>query len=158
LADETLYTVQDAIHLVDESRKAGMTDKMLFNIKIQKVGGLRNAMKTAEVARESNIPIMIGGMFPSSYGKLANCHYAIALGEVLESDGVHPSRDYIDPEVPLIQDLEELERMEGGYRVMESFKNRPGFGARVNMDVMKGQAIHIDFGSYYPDFIGFRIK
>ena len=157
MADETLYTLQDATFLAEESRKRDLINKILFNVKIQKVGGLRNAMKVAQLAQANNIPIMIGGMFPSSYGKLANCHYAIALGEVLDSDGVHPSRDYIDEENSLIYDLDAIECMENGYRSMEVFQNRPGFGVQVNMDLIERNLIYIDLGKYYPDFGDFKI-
>jgi len=157
MADETLYTLQDAIFLAEESRKRGLVNKILFNVKVQKVGGLRNAMKVAQLAQTNNIPIMIGGMFPSSYGKLANCHYAIALGDVLDSDGIHPSRDYIDEENSLIFDLNAIEIMENGYRSLDVFQNRPGFGANINMDIIKRNLIYIGLEKYYPDFSDFKI-
>jgi L-alanine-DL-glutamate epimerase-like enolase superfamily enzyme len=71
MADETLYSLDDACFLVEESRRVGLVEKVLFNIKVQKVGGLKNAMRVAELARENHIPVMIGGMLPTSFGKLA---------------------------------------------------------------------------------------
>jgi L-alanine-DL-glutamate epimerase-like enolase superfamily enzyme len=157
MADETLYTLEDARFLVEESRKANSVEKILFNIKVQKVGGLKNAMQVATLARENHIPIMIGGMFPSSYGKLANCHFAIAVGNVLDSDGVHPSRDYIDEKKTLIQNLDELEQMEKGQRVLKVFKTRPGFGASVDMALAEKIEIKIKLSGYYPDLRKFKI-
>lgn len=157
MADETLYTLEDASYLVGEAVRAGVVEKLLFNIKVQKVGGLKNAMLVAEIARRHNIPIMIGGMFPSSYGKLANCHYAIAVGRVLDSDGVHPSRDYIDSDRPVIDNLDELECMVDGCRDMTVFQGRPGLGGQIDTDLLKRQSIKVDLDGYYPDFNGFRI-
>lgn len=157
MADETLYTRDDAVFLIEECSRAGSIDKLLFNIKIQKVGGLKNAMEVAELARKHRVPIMIGGMFPSSYGKLANCHYAIAVGKVLNSDGVHPSRDYIDPDLPVILNLEKLELMADGRRVMSIFQNLPGFGGCVDLNLLQQNSIQVDWGDYYPDFRHFKI-
>ena len=157
MADETLYTLDDAKALVEAGKKAGRTDRLLFNIKVQKVGGLKNAMKAAQIAKDNGIPIMIGGMFPSSYGKLANCHYAIAVGQVLDSDGVHPSGDYIDPKDSIIRNLEKLERMENGYRRMDVLEKRPGFGGEVILAALKRNAIRFNFGGYYPDMYEFKI-
>ena len=157
MADETLYTMDDAIALIDKSSRAGVLDKLLFNIKVQKVGGLRNAMRVGNIAKQYGIPVMIGGMFPSSHGKLSNCHYAIALGGVMASDGLHPSKDYIDTSASVVKNFQELELMNDGSRILDVFQDVHGFGSVIDEDVIRKNAINIDFGSYYPDFKGFKI-
>jgi L-alanine-DL-glutamate epimerase-like enolase superfamily enzyme len=157
MADETLYTVDDAVNLISRTKGCGTLEKLMFNIKVQKVGGLRNAMIVGNMARENNIPIMIGGMFPSSYGKIANCHYAIALGGIMESDGLHPSGDYVDVNNPVITNREQLEVVKDGERITKVFENLRGFGGDINEGILKRHSIKVDLGKYYADFEGFRI-
>jgi len=155
MADESLYTLEDAHRLID---LAGDSDKLLFNVKVQKVGGLRNAMKVAALAKEKGIEIMIGGMFPSSLGKLANCHYALAIEGFLESDGIHPSLDYIPESHSVVSNISELEVVADERRDLSVFGDKPGFGAIVSEQMIKDHLINIDLSQYYPDFSGFRIR
>ncbi|MGM5488721.1 MAG: mandelate racemase/muconate lactonizing enzyme family protein [Nanobdellota archaeon] len=157
MADETLYTLEDGVQLIDMAKDAGVIDRMMFNIKVQKVGGLRNAMRLGKMAQEEGVEIMVGGMFPSSYAKLANCHYSIALGKVMASDGIHPSRDYVDMNNPVIKNIEDIEVMHEGKRDLSIFRDYTGIGGDVDERVIKGNSMKINFGDYYPDFEGFRI-
>ncbi len=54
LADESLFTIQDAMTLVQENAAD------LFNIKLMKLGGLRPALKVGAIAEAAGIPCMVG--------------------------------------------------------------------------------------------------
>ena len=155
MADESLYTLEDAHKLID---LAGDSKKLLFNVKVQKVGGLMNAMKVAALAKEKGIEIMIGGMFPSSLGKLANCHYALAIQDFLESDGIHPSLDYIPENRSVVSNISQLEIVANGKRDLSVFGDKPGFGAIVSEQMIMDHVINVGLSNYYPDFSGFKIR
>jgi muconate cycloisomerase len=76
LADESLYSVHDALQLI----KQHAAD--LFNIKLMKVGGLRPAMNVAAIARAANIGCMVGSMPELGLATMAGAHFALATSQV----------------------------------------------------------------------------
>lgn len=148
MLDESIVSKEDAEYFIemaerDEIRK----NKLLFNIKIDKVGGLYAATEIAGKAKRYGIGIMIGGMFPSSYGKLVNCQFAISMDNVIPSDGVHPSIDYVS--VPLIKKIDECEKMLGGYRDLSVFYALKGMGGEIDEEVLRESIIQIDLPDRY---------
>jgi len=133
--DESLTTekhISDFFDLIKNRKING--NSALLNVKIEKVGGLKQAVELAEKASKYGIDLMVGGMFPSSYGKLVNCQYALAVENIVPSDGVHPSIDYVS--TPLIHEISEVEKMNGGYRDLSVFYGRSGMGAKINSEVL----------------------
>lgn len=84
MADESVWTVEDARRLVD----AGAAD--LLNIKLAKTGGIRGALAIADVAREAGIDCMVGAMMEPRISITAAAHLAIA----------HPAITLIDLDSP----------------------------------------------------------
>ena len=84
MADESVWTVQDARRLVD----AGAAD--LLNIKLAKTGGIRGALAIADVAQEAGIDCMVGAMMEPRISITAAAHLAIA----------HPAITLIDLDSP----------------------------------------------------------
>jgi o-succinylbenzoate synthase len=148
MLDESLVTDEDADYFIGLAEKKVLKrNNMLFNIKIDKVGGLKAAAEIARNAKEHGIDIMIGGMFPSSYGKLVNCQFALGIENVAPSDGVHPSLDYVS--TPIIKDIEKCEKMSGGYRDLSVFYNTPGMGAEIDKKVLVENSIDLALPEKY---------
>jgi len=73
IADESLYSPRDAIHLIKENAVK------LFNIKLAKAGGLAEARKIYMIAQAADITCLLGSLIESSLGMLANYHFARAF-------------------------------------------------------------------------------
>jgi len=76
LADETVYTPEDAINVVR------MNAADIINIKIMKPGGLYKSLKIAAIAEAANIPLAIGSMVEMGVGTAAGAHFASACKNV----------------------------------------------------------------------------
>jgi len=76
LADESLFTIQDAMTLVQKNAAD------LFNIKLMKLGGLRPAQKLAAIAEAAGIPCMVGSMPELGVATMAGVHFALAVPNV----------------------------------------------------------------------------
>ena len=76
LADESLYSLQDAHDLV----RWKAAD--VFNIKVMKPGGLWRAKKIAAVAEAAGIPCEVGSMVEMGPGTAAGLHFALSTKAV----------------------------------------------------------------------------
>lgn len=85
MADESLFTARDAIRLI----KLQACD--LFNIKLMKCGGIREAMAIADIAEAAGIPCMIGSMMESPVSVSAAVHLGCA----------HRNMKFFDMDAPL---------------------------------------------------------
>ncbi len=98
MADESLFSPADALRLL-ECRAVD-----LFNIKLMKSGGLRNARAIHAVAKAAGVPCMVGCMIESRIGIAAAAHFACGQSGIIAAD-----LDAID--------LMEEEAIEGGVRL-----------------------------------------
>ena len=87
LADEATFNLDDVKRVV-ESKSADM-----INIKLMKCGGLSNAVKILEYAREHNVTCMLGSMLEGPISINAALHLAMAYSDVIK---------YIDLDSPLL--------------------------------------------------------
>ncbi len=87
LADESAFNLEDVKKVV-ESKSADM-----INIKLMKCGGLTNAVKILEYARENKITCMLGSMLEGPISINAALHLAMAYSDVIK---------YIDLDSPLL--------------------------------------------------------
>jgi L-alanine-DL-glutamate epimerase-like enolase superfamily enzyme len=76
MADESCYNHYDARRLI----KAGACDSV--NIKFAKSGGINEARKIHDTAKEAGVPCMIGSMLESRMALTANLHFAYASPNV----------------------------------------------------------------------------
>jgi o-succinylbenzoate synthase len=76
MADESLYSLQEAMHLVQR----GAAD--IFNIKLLKPGGLYRSRQVAAVAEAAGIPCIVGSMPEMGVGTAAGLHFAAATRAV----------------------------------------------------------------------------
>lgn len=74
-ADESCFSWQDAEAVV----RAGAAD--VLNIKIAKTGGLHNAMKIAQIARDAGLACVLGTAFGTGLTVAAKLHLASAIGD-----------------------------------------------------------------------------
>ena len=72
MLDESVFSVADARRALD----AGAADRI--NIKLQKTGGIHEALRIADLAQERGVPCMIGCMIESRVAILAAAHVACA--------------------------------------------------------------------------------
>ncbi len=70
MADETIYTPEDAVNLI--RRRAAD----IFSVGILKPAGLLGAKKIAHIAEAGGIPIAVGSLFESGIGTAAGVHFA----------------------------------------------------------------------------------
>ena len=87
LADEAAFSLADVKKVV-ESQSADM-----INIKLMKCGGLTNAVKILEYARENSVTCMLGSMLEGPISINAALHLAMAYSDVIK---------YIDLDSPLL--------------------------------------------------------
>jgi len=85
MADESLFSSRDALHLVT----GHYVD--LLNIKLMKCGGIANAWKIASIAETTGVACMIGSMMEPAHSVAAAAHFAAA----------HPNIQYFDLDAPL---------------------------------------------------------
>jgi len=100
VADEAFLTEQDAQAL----SAAGIP----LNFKIQKVGGIRQALVIEQATREACKPptaSLVGGTFPTAIGRAYDQHAACVLvSATLPSDGWQPATDWFHGERHLIHE------------------------------------------------------
>ena len=87
LADESAFNLEDVKKVV-ESKSADM-----INIKLMKCGGITNAIKILEYARENSVTCMLGSMLEGPVSINVALHLAMAYSDVIK---------YIDLDSPLL--------------------------------------------------------
>ena len=91
MADESVFTHHDARRII--AQKACHS----INIKFSKSGGIQEAIKIHDLAKEKNIPCMMGGMLESRLALSAKIHFAMA----------HDNIKYYDMDTCLLGHLED---------------------------------------------------
>jgi o-succinylbenzoate synthase len=91
LADESVFSAEDAIHLIEE-RAAD-----LINIKLMKTGGIYNALKICDIAEIYGVECMIGCMLEGKLSVSAAAHLAAAKSIITKADLDGPSLCKVDP-------------------------------------------------------------
>ena len=87
LADEAAFNLEDVKRVVE----SGSAD--MINIKLMKCGGLTNALKILEYARENSVTCMLGSMLEGPISINGALHLAMAYSDVIK---------YIDLDSPLL--------------------------------------------------------
>ncbi|MEA3387305.1 MAG: dipeptide epimerase [Patescibacteria group bacterium] len=80
MADESIFSPQDALELVTMGAVDGL------NIKLMKCGGIYNALKIAAIAETAGIPCMVGSMMESHLSVTAAAHFAVSHSIVKRFD------------------------------------------------------------------------
>ncbi len=91
LADESVFSLEDAIHICQE-RAAD-----LINIKLMKTGGIYQALKICGVAESYGVECMTGCMLESKIAVSAAAHLSAAKGIITRADLDGPSLCKTDP-------------------------------------------------------------
>lgn len=91
LADESVFSAQDAIHLIQEQAAD------LINIKLMKTGGIYEALKICAIAESYGVECMIGCMLESKIAVSAAAHLAAGKGIITRADLNGPSLCREDP-------------------------------------------------------------
>jgi L-alanine-DL-glutamate epimerase-like enolase superfamily enzyme len=133
MADESLFTVEDAVDLV-RSRAVDV-----FCVKLYKVGGLSAARRIAAVAKGANILINCGGLATvSNFEAAAAAHFCATIparqtfGAAEFVFGLGPLGD--DP----LSANSPLSIVEGGVKVPEE----PGLGLKLNEAMLEKMTLH----------------
>ena len=80
MADESVYNHHDALRLIANDACH------YINIKFAKSGGIHEALKIIGVAKENNVPCMLGGMLESRVALTAFAHFAAANPQIIFYD------------------------------------------------------------------------
>jgi muconate cycloisomerase len=80
MADESCHTVQSALELVKKQAVS------IFDIKLDKNGGIHNANKIGTIAHASNLPLYAGSNPGSSISAATSAHFFAALPNVIGGD------------------------------------------------------------------------
>ena len=91
LADESVFSAEDAIHII-QTRAAD-----LINIKLMKTGGIGKALQICSVAEIYGVECMMGCMLESRLSVAAGAHLAAAKGCITKCDLDGPSLCSVDP-------------------------------------------------------------
>jgi L-alanine-DL-glutamate epimerase-like enolase superfamily enzyme len=121
MADEALFSAQDAIRLV----KAEACD--YFNIKLMKCGGVENALKIAHIAEAANIRAMVGCMLETRLALTAAAHVLAAQDNIVFADLDGNASHSLDP-------------IAGGMTVSGgaiTLSDEPGLGLDIEPDFLK---------------------
>lgn len=122
MADESCYTHHDARRLI----RAQACN--YINIKLVKSGGICEALKIQELAKQAGIACMLGSMLESRLALSANLHFAYAADNVI----------FHDLDTCLIGQLEDPvingAKYNGYFLEMDDL---PGIGADINEDFLK---------------------
>ncbi len=122
MADESVYTHHDADRIL--RNKAAE----YINIKFAKSGGIQEAMRIIETARQYGVKCMIGSMLESRLALTANVHFAMAFDDIV----------FYDLDTCLLGQLEDP--VIGGvvYRGMDlHIEDVPGIGAEVDQSYLE---------------------
>lgn len=91
LADESVFSAEDAVHII----QTGAAD--LVNIKLMKTGGIGKALQICSVADIYGVECMMGCMLESRLSVAAGAHLAAAKGCITKCDLDGPSLCSVDP-------------------------------------------------------------
>ncbi len=108
---------------------ARLSERLMFNVKVGRVGGLDEALRIYRRAHADGRPLWVGGMFETCIGRLVNLALGSLAGftrggDVSGSDRYHDA-DLVDPPIRLEPD--------GRLRVPRG----PGIGATVRADEIR---------------------
>jgi L-alanine-DL-glutamate epimerase-like enolase superfamily enzyme len=122
MADESCYNHHDARKLIN----SGAVDYL--NIKFSKSGGILEAQKIHEIALQTGVKCMIGGMLETRLALSANLHFALASPNVVFFDMDSALLGHLTD--PVIGGL-----IYNGYHV--DVPDAPGIGADVKPEFLK---------------------
>jgi O-succinylbenzoate synthase len=101
---ETPVCLDESIHSAEDARKAlDLGACRVINIKVSRVGGLREAKRVHDVCRARGVPVWCGGMHEFGVGRAANVAVASLPGFTLPGDvsgsDKYYREDVVDPPV-----------------------------------------------------------
>jgi O-succinylbenzoate synthase len=98
-AIQTPVCLDESIHSADDARKAiELGSCRVINIKVSRVGGLREAKRVHDLCRARGVPVWCGGMHEFGIGRAANVAIASLPGFTLPGD-VSGSDKYYDEDL-----------------------------------------------------------
>lgn len=115
MADESLYSLADAQVLIDHQACH------MFNIKLMKTAGIQGALEIFRLAKEENIPCMMGSMIEGYVGMAAAIHFAAGMNTIT----------YNDLDVPFMWKLTDQAKKQMGFTInrnMLTLSHQAGLG------------------------------
>ncbi len=127
---QTKLCLDESIRHVRDAEMALELDACrIINIKTGRVGGMTEAIRIHDVAKDHNVPVWCGGMLESGIGRVHNIHLSSLENFQLPGDVSASKRywkeDIVDPEVTVSP--------QGTIRVPDA----PGTGFRIKEDLIE---------------------
>jgi O-succinylbenzoate synthase len=119
---KTPVCLDESIHSADDARKAlDLAACRVINIKVSRVGGLREARRIHDLCVERNVPVWCGGMHEFGIGRAANIAIASLPGFTLPGDvsgsDKYYREDLVEPPIRAIEGAVAVPQDEGlGHR------------------------------------------
>jgi O-succinylbenzoate synthase len=104
---KTPICLDESIHSADDARKAlEIGACRVINIKVSRLGGLREAKRVHDLCLERNVPVWCGGMHEFGIGRAANVAIAALPGFTIPGDVSGSDKYYADDivEPPILAD------------------------------------------------------
>ncbi len=106
----TPVCLDESIHSADDARKAlDLGACRAINIKVSRVGGLREAKRVHDVCHARGVPVWCGGMHEFGIGRAANVAVASLPGFTLPGDvsgsDKYYAEDLVDPPIRAVDGL-----------------------------------------------------
>lgn len=86
--DESILNAMHARQAIELWRQYSSVEKLVINIKPQRVGGFLEAVRVADLAYKNGVGTWCGGMYESAIGKRANVNFSSRLEVNLPGDHV----------------------------------------------------------------------
>jgi len=118
-ADESATDLNSVKKIIQSKAAHGI------NIKLQKTGGIYNAVRIARLCEENSLKIMVGAMIEDSIGLTTALHFAATVKNLILTD--------LDTDIDLPRYLKDASKIEGSKRVLN---NGPGLGLSLDWDLI----------------------
>ena len=127
---QTPICLDESVYSFETTKKAiELGSGRIVNIKIGRVGGLREAVRIHDLCQSNNIPVWCGGMLETGIGRALNIQITTLPNFTIPGDTA-PSQHYwdediIDPEVTMVDGVIEVPKGFGiGYEVNRNKLNK----------------------------------
>ncbi|KAB2908651.1 MAG: o-succinylbenzoate synthase [Ignavibacteriales bacterium] len=94
--DESIHNLQNTRQAIELWKQYSSVEKLIINIKPQRVGGYLESIKIAVLANQNRVKCWCGGMLETALGKTANVHFSARKEVNLPGDHVAQGEYFVE--------------------------------------------------------------